>query len=223
MKALLLIGLQNDYLDGGVLAVPDGDAVVPLANQLQGLFRMVVATQDWHPVAHRSFAPNHTGRVVGELAKWGKFEQLLKPVHCVQNTRGAELSGALMMTRVNKVLRKGTEADVDDYSAFFDGAHVRSTGLSEFLQEKKVKKLYLAGIPTEQAVLPTALDAVAFGFKTWVIEDACRAASTDPAVAKAAFEEMAAAGVNRVQSKELLDDIDFRLGRTASPRSASAS
>lgn len=220
MKALLLIGLQNDYLDGGALAVPDGDAVIPVANQLQGVFRLVVATQDWHPAVHRSFAANHPGRVAGELAKWGKFEQILKPTHCVQHTRGAELGGAVMMTRVNKILRKGTDADIDDYSAFFDNARGHTTGLLEYLREKKVKKLYLAGLATEQAVLNSALDAVALGFKTWVIEDACRAANPDPAVAKAAFEEMAAAGVQRVQSRELLDDIHFRLARAPSRNSA---
>src|SRR5262245_20916175 len=154
MKALVLVGLQSDFLAGGALPVPDGDAVVQMANQLQLItaFRFVVATQDWHPANHRSFATNHPGHAPGEWVKVGKVQQLLKPVHCVQQSRGAELHPALLMTRINKVIRKGTEPEIDDYSGFFDGDHVRLTGLSDYLREKNVQKVYIMGLTTEHAV-----------------------------------------------------------------------
>ena len=205
MKALILVGLQSDFLAGGALPVPDGASVVSLANQLQLVtaFRFVVATQDWHPANHRSFAVNHPGRVPGESVKVGKAQQVLKPVHCVQQSRGADLAPALLMTRVNKVIRKGTETDIDDYSGFFDGDHVRLTGLSDYLREKNVQKVYIMGLTTENAVKATALDAIGLGFKTWVIEDGCRAAEPDSEQAGQALEEMASAGVTLISSKSL--------------------
>jgi nicotinamidase/pyrazinamidase len=206
MKALILVGLQSDFLAGGALPVPDSDAVVSMANQLQlvSAFRFVVATQDWHPANHRSFAANHPGRVPGELVKVGKTQQVLKPVHCVHQSRGAELAPALLMTRINKVVRKGTEAEIDDYSGFFDGDHVRLTGLSDYLREKNVHKIYIMGVATEHEVKATALDAVGLGFKTWVIEDACRSADPNSELARQAIEEMAGAGVTVISSKSLL-------------------
>ena len=205
MKALILVGLQSDFLAGGALPVPDGAAVVSVANQLQLVtaFRFVVATQDWHPANHRSFAVNHPGRVPGEVVKVGKAQQVLKPVHCVQQSRGAELAPALLMTRVNKVIRKGTESDIDDYSGFFDGEHVRLTGLSDYLREKNVQKVYIMGLTTENAVKATALDAIGLGFKTWLIEDGCRAAEPDSDQARQALEEMTNAGVTVISSKTL--------------------
>ncbi len=204
MKALILIGLQSDFLSAGSLPVPGADALIPLANELQGVFRLVVATQQWHPANHQSFALNHRGRVAGEHALVARANQLLKPIHCVQNTRGAELSPALLLTRVNKVIRLGTDADIDDTSGFFDGGHRRPTGLSDYLHEKKAKALYLMGVATEQAVQETALDAVGLGFKTWLIDDACRAADPNPDVARAAIERMQEVGVKLVSSGELL-------------------
>lgn len=205
MRALILVDLQNDFLSGGSMPVPDGDAVIPIANDVMSAFRLVVATQDWHPVNHRSFALNHTGRVVGETVKVGRVDQVLKPIHCVQNTRGAELGSNLRMARVNKVIRKGTDADIDDGSAFFDSGHRRPTGLSDFLHEKKVRKLYVLGLGTERTIKATALDAIGLGFKTWIIEDACRAADPNPEVAGVALAEMKEAGINFIQSRVLLN------------------
>ncbi len=200
MKALILIGLQGDFLAGGPMAVPDGDSIIPLANQLQAAFRLVVATQQWHPANHQSFALNHRGRVAGERVRVARAEQILQPTHCVQNTRGGELSPALMRNHINKVIRLGTDADVDDSSAFFDGDHRHSTGLSEYLHEKRAGPLYLMGLATETAVLATALDARGLGFKTWVIEDGCRARDPNPETARQAFATMEAAGVQRTTS-----------------------
>ena len=206
MKALVLVGLQSDFLAGGALPVPDGDAVIPMANQLQLVtdFRFVVATQDWHPANHRSFAANHPGHVPGDWVKVGKGRQLLKPVHCVQQSRGAELAPSLSMTRINKVIRKGMEPDVDDYSGFFDGDHANLTGLSDYLREKNVNKVYLMGLTIEHGIKATALDAVGLGFKTWVIEDGCRPAEPHSDPARQAVEEMTGAGVTLISSKSLL-------------------
>jgi nicotinamidase/pyrazinamidase len=211
MKALLLVDLQNDFLPGGALAVPEGDAVIPLANQLQVPFRLVVATQDWHPSNHKSFAANHPGRVAGEVLTYGKLPQVLWPVHCVQNTRGAELSSALMLNRVNKIVRKGTDADIDGYSGFFDNGHLRSTGLSDYLHEKKVTDVYILGLATDFCVKFTAIDAASLGFKTWLIEDACRGINRQPDDVKNAIEEMISVGVYVIQSREILDDPKFRM------------
>jgi nicotinamidase/pyrazinamidase len=204
MKALLLIDLQNDFLPGGAVPVPHGDAVPPLANQLQGAFKLVVATQDWHPANHRSFASSHPGRKPGDIALLKKTRQTLWPVHCLQNTRGAELSPALMLNRVNKIFRKGTETEADGYSAFFDDGNIRVTGLHEYLQDKRVTEIYVLGLGTDLCVKATALDAVALGFKTFLIEDGCRSFDPMPEVAKTAIDELREAGVVIIQSRDLL-------------------
>ncbi len=202
MKALLLIDLQNDFLPGGPMGVPDGDAILPLIQQLQGQFRLVVATQDWHPANHSNFAANHTAKNPGELAKLRRGMVLLRPVHCVQNTRGAELAPALNRERINRIFRTGTDTNLDSFSAFFDGDHQAATGLGDYLRDKKVRDIFLCGLSTETAILNTAMDALGFEFKPVVIEDACRGGSPD-AAAKA-MEEMKAAGVAVVNSREVL-------------------
>jgi len=203
MKALILVGLQSDFLTGP-MAVPGGETLIPLANELQGAFRLVVATQQWHPANHLSFALSHRGRVVGERVRVARVEQVLKPVHCVQNTRGAELSPALNMTRVNKVIRIGIDPDIDDFSGFFDGDHRHPTGLSDYLHEKKASSVYLMGLATELAVQATALDAVGLGFKTWLVLDGCRPADPNPEVTRLAVEALQEAGVKLAQSADLI-------------------
>jgi nicotinamidase/pyrazinamidase len=204
MNALILVDLQNDFLPGGALAVPNGDAVIPLANQLQGAFKLVVATQDWHPANHSSFAANHPGRRPGEVVQLKKRAQILWPVHCVQNTHGAELASRLMRSRINKVFRKGTDADIDSYSGFFDNGHLRATGLGEYLKEKKVEDVYVLGLATDYCVKFTALDAVELGFRTHLIEDACRGVKLKPNDVKDAIETMKKSGVTVVTSSEVM-------------------
>lgn len=204
MNVLLLIDLQNDFLPGGAIPVAHGDLVAPLANQLQGAFKLVVATQDWHPANHKSFASSHPGRKPGDTALLKKVRRTLWPAHCVQNTRGAELTPALMLNRVNKVFRKGIEADLDGYSAFFDDDHIRATGLHEYLQDKRVTDVYVMGLGTELCVKATALNAVALGFRTFLIEDACRSFSSEPDVVKAAIDELRDTGVAILQCRDLL-------------------
>lgn len=204
MKALILVDLQNDFLPGGALAVPDGDAVIPVANQLQALFPLVVATQDWHPANHGSFAANHPGKRVFEQIDLHGLPQTLWPVHCVQGTSGAALAAALRCDRIAKVFPKGTDADIDSYSGFFDNGHRRSTGLAEWLRSQGVTEVYVCGLATDYCVKLTAMDAVRDGFKVHLIEDACRGVNLRPGDVATAIVEMKRAGVDILQSAQLL-------------------
>jgi nicotinamidase/pyrazinamidase len=204
MKALILVDLQNDFLPGGALAVPDGDKVIPVANQLQRVFPIVVATQDWHPANHGSFAASHPGKKVFEQIELNGLPQTLWPVHCVQNTQGAELAASLNRERFAKVFPKGTDAGIDSYSGLFDNGHRKSTGLGEWLKAQGVSEVYVCGLATDYCVKFTALDSVQFGFRTSLIEDASRGVNLRSDDVKNAVEEMKHAGVSVVQSAELL-------------------
>jgi Amidases related to nicotinamidase len=204
MKALILVDLQNDFLPGGALAVPDGDKVISVANQLQSVFPIVVATQDWHPANHGSFAASHPGKKVFEQIELNGLPQTLWPVHCVQNTQGAELAASLNRQRFAKVFPKGTDAGIDSYSGLFDNGHRKSTGLGEWLKAQGVSEVYVCGLATDYCVKFTALDSVQFGFRTSLIEDASRGVNLRSDDVKNAVEEMKHAGVSVVQSAELL-------------------
>lgn len=199
MKALILVDLQNDFLPGGALAVPRGDEIVPLANELQQHFELVVASQDWHPPDHGSFAANHPGRRPGDHIDLDGLDQILWPVHCVQNTRGADFAPGLDTKRIERVFRKGVDPRIDSYSALFDNAHRRSTGLAEFLQERGVTSVYLAGLATDYCVKFTALDALELRFNTCVVEDACRGIDLAPGDIRQALDQMRDAGAKIVQ------------------------
>src|SRR5258706_8522984 len=156
--ALILIDLQNDFVPGGALAVHDGDHVVPIANELMKRFDLVVATQDWHPPDHGSFAANHPGKRVGEVIDLNGLPQVLWPVHCVQGTYGAEFVAGLTVDKVTRVFRKGTDAAIDSYSGFFDNGHRRATGMGDWLKERGVRDIYVMGLATDYCVKFTALD-----------------------------------------------------------------
>ena len=203
MDALVIVDIQNDFLPGGALAVPEGDRVIPVINRIVGRFEVVVATQDWHPPEHCSFAANHPGAEVGQVIEVDGLEQILWPVHCVQNTPGAALAEGLDTSRVEKVFYKGTDPRIDSYSALYDNAHRRSTGLAEYLKGRGVTDLYLAGLATDYCVKFSALDAVADGFRTYVIIDACRAVELNLGDARRAVEEMRRAGVTVLDSDRL--------------------
>ena len=175
MKALLLIDIQNDFLPGGALAVPDGDAVIPICNRLQNNFELVVATQDWHPQDHKSFAVNHRDKKEFQTIEWNGLPQVLWPVHCVQSTPGADFALDLQMAKVEAIFRKGTNPQIDSYSGFYDNGHLKSTGLAHYLKGKGVTAVYVAGLAADYCVYFTALDALAEGFETFIIEDATRA------------------------------------------------
>jgi nicotinamidase/pyrazinamidase len=205
MKCLLLVDIQNDFLPGGALAVPDGDAVIPIANKLQPAFPLVVATQDWHPSNHGSFAANHPGRKVFEQIELNGLPQTLWPVHCVQNTIGAELAGTLARERIAKVFPKGTDAGIDSYSGLFDNGHRKSTGLGEWLQARGVAEIFVCGLATDYCVRFTALDAAQMGFRTHFIEDASRGVNLRSDDVENAIRDMKHAGIVVVQSPQLFN------------------
>lgn len=203
MKCLILVDIQNDFLPGGALAVPGGDKIIPLTNKLQPLFPLVVATQDWHPASHGSFAASHPGKKVFEQIELNGLPQTLWPTHCVQNTNGAELATALSRERIARVFPKGTDASIDSYSGLFDNGHRKSTGLGEWLRAKGVTEVYVCGLATDYCVKFTALDSVQFGFKTNLIEDASRGVNLQPSDVSNAIAEMKRARVTIVQSTEI--------------------
>ncbi len=174
MHALLLIDIQNDFLPGGALAVPGGDEIIPIVNALMPGFEMIVATQDWHPADHGSFAANHPGKNVFETVDLHGLPQTLWPVHCVQNTGGALFAPALETRRIARVFPKGTDARIDSYSGFFDNGHRGDTGLAAWLRGQGVTELTLCGLATDYCVKFTALDALECGFKVNLHLAACR-------------------------------------------------
>lgn len=203
MKTLVLVDIQNDFLPGGALAVPDGDAIVPIVNRLLPRFDLVVATQDWHPADHGSFAANHVGKEPFENIELNGLPQTLWPVHCVQNTGGACFAPGLDTRRMAQVFPKGTDPRVDSYSGLFDNGRRSSTGLAEWLKEKGAEELWVCGLATDFCVKFTVLDAVAEGFRVNLITDACRGIDLPPGNIAAALDEMQAAGVRLVTSQDL--------------------
>ena len=206
MRSLIIVDLQNDFCPGGALAVPEGDQVVPLVNRLLSCFDLIVATQDWHPPNHGSFAVNHPGLQPGQETELHGLKQILWPVHCVQGTAGAQLVDRLHGEAISRVFKKGTDPRIDSYSGFFDNAHLRATGLQEYLEEQHVDRIYLVGLATDYCVKYTALDARSLGFETFVIVDACRGVNLSPGDVKRALEEMKAAGVKIIHGTDLLGD-----------------
>ncbi len=204
MKALILVDIQNDFLPGGALPVPRGDEIVPLANRLQPHFDLVVATQDWHPKNHASFAANHAGKRPGDSIDLHGLRQTLWPVHCVQDTAGAAFAPGLELERIAKVFRKGTDPGIDSYSGFFDNGHRKATGLGNYLRDQGVTDVYVCGLAMDYCVKFTALDARVLGFQTLLIADACRGVELEVGDTDRALEEMKRAGVRVQASDEIL-------------------
>jgi nicotinamidase/pyrazinamidase len=204
--ALLLVDIQNDFCPGGSLAVPGGDEVVNLANALQPHFDLVIATQDWHPGDHTSFAVNHTNRQVGEVIDLNGVDQVLWPAHCVQNTVGAQFHPRLETQHIKKIVHKGADRLIDSYSAFYDNAHLRSTGLSDYLSEHCITEIYIMGLATDYCVKYSCLDAAQLNVKAHVIVDACRGIDLQSGDIDKALAEIQNAGVDLVYSKDLLQD-----------------
>ena len=202
MRALLLIDIQNDFLPGGRLAVPAGDEIIPLVNALQLRFDLVVATQDWHPAGHQSFASSHAGRAQFEQIDLHGLPQVLWPDHCTQASDGAALAPALQTERIEALFRKGMNPEIDSYSAFFDNGHRKSTGLADYLRGRGVTEVVVAGLAADYCVYYSALDALAAGFTTTVITDATRAISAEGWAAAQA--DLTARGGRLVASPVLL-------------------
>lgn len=200
MRALLLVDLQNDFMPFGALPVADGDAVVPVANALMPRFGLVVATQDWHPKEHLSFASNHPGAKPGDVIDLGGVQQVLWPDHCVQCLPGASFHSALDVAGVDHVVRKGSDPAVDSYSAFFDNDRRKDTALAAFLEQRGVEEIVVMGLATDYCVKASVLDACGLGFGVTVVEDGCRAVEASPGDGKRAFAEMRSAGARVVMS-----------------------
>ena len=195
MNALIIVDVQNDFCPGGALVVPEGDEIVPRINRIQRRYGLVVATQDWHPANHGSFAANHPGRMPGETIELAGLPQILWPVHCVQGTPGAKFHPDLNLDRIAQVFRKGTDPQIDSYSGFFDNDHRASTGLAEYLRERGVSEVHICGLATDYCVKFTALDAVGLGLETYLLAEACRGVEIHPGDVQRAIEEMQRLGV----------------------------
>ncbi len=174
MKTLIIVDVQNDFLPGGSLAVPQGDVVVPVINGIVNRFDLVVATQDWHPRTHSSFASNHPGRKPFEKVLLEGLEQVLWPDHCVQGTRGADLAAGLDARPVEAIFRKGMDPAIDSYSGFFDNDHRRDTGLAGYLRARGASRIYLCGLAADICVYYSLKDALREGFEAFLLEDASR-------------------------------------------------
>ncbi|MCB9852210.1 MAG: bifunctional nicotinamidase/pyrazinamidase [Phycisphaerales bacterium] len=203
MNALLLVDIQNDFLPAGPLAVPEGDQIIPVANAMMPQFDLVVATKDWHPRNHCSFAANHEGHSVGETIEHDGLQQILWPVHCVQNTPGAEFPKSLDAKRIDHVVLKGVDCNIDSYSGFFDNGRRQSTGLGDFLTSNNVRRIVIMGLATDYCVKYTALDARSLGFETTLLKDGCRGVEINEGDVRAALTEMRLAGVHVTTSDAL--------------------
>lgn len=203
MKALIIVDVQNDFIPGGALAVNEGDHVVPVINHLQEKFDFIVATQDWHPMDHGSFASNHAGKKIGEFIDLNGVKQILWPVHCVQETEGAEFHPNLKRDKWKAVFQKGINPLVDSYSGFFDNNRQGDTGLSAYLKESGVDEIFVCGLAADYCVKFTVLDGLSEGFKTHLIVDATKAVNIHPDDFEKSVEEMKAAGASIVSSVEI--------------------
>jgi len=175
MKTLILIDVQNDFMPYGALPVAEGDQIVPIINKIIYKFDLVVATQDWHPKNHISFASNHKDKKLFDVMDLDGFKQTLWPDHCVQGTSGAEFHPDLETKPIEAIFRKGTNPNIDSYSGFYDNLHKKNTGLAGYLREKKAKDLYFVGLATDYCVYYSIIDALKEGFNVYLIEDATRA------------------------------------------------
>ncbi len=202
MRALLLIDLQNDFMPLGALPVPRGDEVVPVANSVMPFFDLVVATQDWHPAGHSSFASSHPGKDPGDLVEVAGLTQVLWADHCVQNTPGASLHAGLDVAGIDHLVFKGSDPSVDSYSAFFDNNRAKDTGLSGFLREKGVSEVWIMGLATDYCVKFSVMDALREGFRVVLIEDGCRAIDLSPGDGGRAIVQMREAGCRVASSAD---------------------
>jgi nicotinamidase/pyrazinamidase len=204
MDALILVDIQKDFLPGGSLEVKEGDRVIPVANALQAYFELVVATQDYHPRDHGSFAANHEEKKPGDYIELNGLEQILWPVHCVQGTEGAEFADDLKMEKVQKVFKKGVDAGIDSYSGFYDNGHKRATGLAEYLREKKVDRVFIVGLAADVCVKFTAMDALNEGFKTVVVSDGTRAVNLQEGDYEKTMKELREKSAEIRESREIM-------------------
>lgn len=205
ISALIIVDIQNDFCEGGALAVNNASKIIPIVNNLIKLnkFDLIVATQDWHPANHKSFASNHKDKNIYDVIDLNGITQVLWPDHCVQNSIGAKFHDNLQLPKDCRVFKKGTNSNVDSYSGFFDNDHKSSTGLGEYLRSKNINVVYIVGLATDYCVKFTALDAVKEGFETVVICDAVKAVNVNSNDEQMAFNEMKKNGISLIESNEI--------------------
>jgi nicotinamidase/pyrazinamidase len=206
MKALLLIDIQNDFLPGGALGVPDGDRIIPVINNIQHKFNCNIATRDWHPANHGSFASNHVNKQPGEVIQLNGLTQILWPDHCIQGSPGAELSPLINQSLLSKMIFKGTEPDIDSYSAFYDNGHLKETGLHTYLKRNGITSLYVAGLATDYCVYYTVNDALKLGYATTLITDATKGVNLHPNDSPKAIMDMQKRGAQLTTSAQILNN-----------------
>jgi nicotinamidase/pyrazinamidase len=201
---LLVIDVQNDFCEGGALGVPGSNRIFPVINKLTEHFSSVVATRDWHPEGHISFASRHPGKKPQDTVKVDSLEQVLWPDHCIPGTKGAEFSPDFDISPVNLILHKGNKKDLDSYSAFFENDKKTNTGLEFYLKGLGIKEVYICGLAADVCVFYTAQDALKLGFKTTVISDATKGVVNPPESTENAFKDITDHGGIIVESREIL-------------------
>lgn len=203
MKALLIVDIQNDFCPGGALAVPDGDAIIPVVNQLIDRFDAVIQTQDWHPEGHQSFASTHDGKEPFDTIELDYGTQVLWPDHCVQGSKGAEFHPDLNTRKTEVIVRKGFRKKIDSYSTFFENDQKTPTGLTGYLKERGIKDLYTVGLATDFCVKWSILDGIDENFNMHIIEDAVAGIDLNGSLDQA-WKEMKEKGVHISNSDEFL-------------------
>lgn len=214
MNALLIVDLQNDFMPGGPLGVNEGDNIIPIINDLCKMpFDVIVATKDWHPSKHISFAENH-GKKPGKHITIDGIDQILWPRHCVQETIGAELVSSLNKNNIHYIVHKGTDPKIDSYSTFFDNLHLKKTGLHDFLKQRGINKIYIVGLATDYCVKYSVLDALRLGYKPYIIVDACRGVNIKPDDSENALKMMKTAGAILTTYSEVKSELSKGNGKT---------
>jgi len=205
MNALLIVDVQNDFLPGGNLAVSQGNQIIPVINDLQKKFNLIIASRDWHPANHGSFASNHPGKKPGDNTVLNGLDQILWPDHCIQGSPGAELSSLLNQSLIHKIIFKGSNPEVDSYSAFFDNGHKIETELHQYLRKKGVKRLFITGLAADVCVWFTINDALKLGYETFLITDANKGVNMNPGDTEKALKDMEQKGANLISSEQVED------------------
>ena len=204
-SALIVVDVQNCFLEGGTLPVKGGREIIPIINQLIPMFQNVIVTQDWHPSGHISFASSHKNKDPFDSLSLPYGKQVLWPDHCTQGSADAEIDKQLEISRAQLIIRKGFHKNIDSYSAFREADKVTSTGLDGYLKARAIQSVFIVGLATDFCVASTAIDAAKEGFSTFVIEDACRAIDIDGSLL-AAKRDMLKADVKIVNSNQLMSN-----------------
>ena len=202
-NALMVVDVQNDFCPGGALAIQDGDRVIPVINQIQPIFDTIIATQDWHPPDHVSFAANHPGKKVYEIIDIDGISQVLWPPHCISGSMGAAFHPDLETKRFKFILHKGMNPNLDSYSVFLENDRKTPTGMDGYLRSQEITRVFLSGLATDYCVLYSALDAVSSGFETIVVLDACCGVDVPEGNIEKAIRLMKRSGVKIISSLEL--------------------